>query len=254
MVFVPSAPLLVPQLAGPAAAETDPVRDATRAAGEHLAGVARRWVAVGAADPGRDPVRPEAYARGGDFGAYGVAVAVDLGPADVAGTHRLPLSMLIAGWLRGESGADAVDPHVIAADTTPQTCATIGRALAADLAAVAADEPIGILVVGDGSFALSAKSPGGGRDPSAVAVQEQIDTALTTGDVAALAALDPAACAAAGVGGRAAWQVAAGLCAGLIHAGRRPDACSVDVTARYVGAPFGVGYVVAEWTVTDVDG
>ncbi|MGC5258567.1 hypothetical protein ACPXCG_19675 [Gordonia sp. DT218] len=235
VVFVPSAPLLVPALSGPLAVDTDEVRAATRAAGRDLAVTASTWIAIGATDTGVDQV-----GTAGTFLPYGVDVPVFLGAGDVGGrpgdTRGLPLSLLIAGWLRAEAGAGVVTPVPVAAGATPEQCAQLGAEVAGRVDGQS--ERIGVLVVGDGAISLSPRAPGGGLRESAVRLQQLIDDALGSADAAALAGLDPEVCVAEGVGGRPAWQVAAALCAGRTMRGE----------LRYARAPFGVGYVVAVWT------
>ena len=247
VVFVPSAPLLVPRLAGPRATEAVPVRDAVRAAGARLSDLAPQWVAVGAADGRAAGPGPD-----GTFAPYGVDVRVSLrapGAADegsrllpaamdgaAAGNGTLPLSMLIAAWVREVAGAERVEPLIIDPDAPPEACLRTGRVLAEVLAA--AGRPVGVLVVGDGSTQLSPSAPGGGLVEESVVLNDRIAAAIGAGDRDLLAGLSPHDCARAGVGGRAAWQVAAGLCDGL----------PVSAVTHYVGAPFGVGYVVASWT------
>lgn len=243
VVFVPSAPLLVPEVAGPGATDTEAVRAATRAAGRELAGAATSWVAIGAGDD--DSTAPGGLA--GSFRRYGVDVAVSLGvpgprtrvpePEQAAAQHLdLPLSMLIAGWLRAESGVPRVEPVTTAPGSAAADCARLG----AELRTAVDSDParVGVLVVADGATALSARSPGGGLRPAAVDLQRRIDEALADADTAALAALDPEECAHAGVAGRPAWQVAAALCSGRRWVSR----------VLYRDAPFGVGYTVATWT------
>ncbi len=247
VVFVPSAPLLVPRLAGPAATDTEPVRDAAVSALRMAAEGIERWVAIGVSDEA---------ARGrlstphtGTFARFGVDVPVTLDPGRSDGATTtpapmatpMPLSMLIAGWLRGQVGVVRMGAMLVGRDTTPEECTRIGTELAAELeigGPGAEAVPIGVLVVGDGATALSAKAPGGGRRESAVVLQKVIDEAIGRPDPIGLAELGVADCEAEGVGGRAAWQVAVALCAGGELAAR------VD----YCAAPFGVGYTVARWT------
>jgi len=247
VVFVPSAPLLVPRLAGPRATEAVPVRDAVRAAGAALSALAPEWVAVGAADVGAAGRGPD-----GTFAPYGVDVHVSLrapGASDTghrllppsvadaaADAGRLPLSMLIAAWVRETAGAERVEPLIVDPGAAPDTCLRTGRALAEALATT--DRPVGVLVVGDGSTQLSPSAPGGGLVEESVEFNNRLVAAVGSGDRDLLAGLSPQDCDRAGVGGRVAWQVAAGLCDGL------PVAAVTD----YAGAPFGVGYVVASWT------
>lgn len=252
VVFVPSAPLLVPELAGPDAVDTVEVRSAVRDAGELLARHAPRWLAVGVDDvaAGRDAATsgrsrvPRSIPTTGGFGRFGVEVPVSLDAAherlDAESGGRMPLSMLIAGWLREQVGAESVRPVVVAPDTEPQAAAALGRALGAE---VSADpDAVGVLVVADGATALTPKAPGGPRREAAVRLQQRIDACIAKADVAALNDLDVAACAAEGVAGRAAWQVAAGI------VGDR----AVSAEQYYADAPFGVGYTVAAWTPGDL--
>ncbi|WHU49736.1 hypothetical protein QNM97_12540 [Gordonia sp. L191] len=304
-VFVPSAPLLVPELAGPDADDTRPVREATRSAVTALVDSATRWVAVGADDTATAPeaAGPDATVRTdrprcrtdvaatGTFARFGVDVPVTLDPAadttaeapsadTGADRTRLPLSMLIAAWLREQAGADRVTPVVLDPSASPEQCAAVGEEIAAALSTVS--EPVGLLVVGDGAIALSPKAPGGGERESAVRLQQRIDAALESADLSALAGLDVEECHAEGVGGRVAWQVAAAVArAAGTHTGVTPaelhppgldavgldavgldavgldavgldaaglDAAGLRAECLYAAAPFGVGYVVARWT------
>lgn len=246
VVFVPSAPLLVPELAGPAASDTGPVR---RAALDAVAGALGidRWMAVGTADGSTaglvgEPLR-------GTFARFGVDVPVtidsaitDVATADVAVTDPLPrmsLSALIAGWIAERMSLGPLSVCSVGSATPPAECVAVGTRLAARLDE--GSDAVGVLVVGDGSTALTDKAPGGGRRESAVALNDAIVAALGSADTDTLMALDPAKCDAEGVGGRVAWQVAAGL------VGDR----SVRAVPDFADAPFGVGYVVATWTVDD---
>jgi hypothetical protein len=218
IVIVPSAPVLVPELAGAAAAEIADLRKAVLTAS---AALPDRWVAIGAAAV--DAVWPPASA--GTFAGFGVDVAVGLSPhADHV--QELALCALITGWIRGQVRPDAraeVRSFTDADDALAQ-----GGALRT---AIDADpEPIGVLVVADGCNTLTPAAPGG-HDPDSVAVQAGLDDALAAGDTAGLATLP------ATVGGRAAFAVLAGLAGPATRA----------ATELYRGAPFGVGYTVAVW-------
>lgn len=249
IVVIPSAPLLVPELSGPAADDTVPVRDAVLAAGASLAAAASRWIAIGVAD------RPDTSARGrvnpripdcrqsGDFGAYGVPVPVSLPhpplPDRIEPPAPLPLSMLLAGWLGAQVSPRPVriDPVVLDPCCRPEVVRLAVRELSLAERPVS-DEPIGVLVIADGANALSPRAPGGGERASAWELQNRIDDAVVGADRETLAALGEAECAAEGVGTRAAWLALAQLLDG------RP---AWDVDARFRGAPFGVGYTVASF-------
>ncbi len=99
IAIVPSAPVMVPELAAAAAAETADLRDAALSA---VGGAARR----GGSRSGRRGRRQRLRAADsvGTFAGYGVDVPVGLsGPAAASGRApvRLPLCALITGWLRG---------------------------------------------------------------------------------------------------------------------------------------------------------
>lgn len=218
IVIVPSAPVLVPELAGAAAAEIADLRTAVLTAAAVLPD---RWTAIGAG--AADAMwAPESA---GTFAGFGADVAVGLSPhadrpADLA------LCALITGWIRGQVRPTAraeVRSVTPAGDASAQ-----GRALRAEIDAD--PEPIGVLVVADGCNTLTPGAPGG-HDPESVAVQAALDDALAGGDTAALQALPTS------VVGRAAFAVLAGL------AGPAPH----EATELYRGAPFGVGYTVALW-------
>ena len=98
---------------------------------------------------------------------------------------------------------------------------------------------VAVLAVGDGSARRSLKAPGH-LDPAAGPFDAAVAAALRDGDAAALAALDPAR------GGAAARRRRArrgARSAGWSATGRS------RATLRYDDAPFGVGYLVADWAV-----
>lgn len=223
IAIVPSAPVMVPELAGAAAAETADLRAAAIAAAAVLP---PRWVAVGVA--ATDTVSgPDTV---GTFAGYGVDVPVRLsGTADAAPT-ALPLCVLITGWLRGLARPEAVaEVRAFGAGTPEQAALTAGRALRAELDG--ADDAVGVLVVADGANTLTAAAPGGHR-PDSVPVQAALDDALAGGRVADLAGLPD------GIVGRVAYQVLAGLA----------EPAPRMTQERYRGAPYGVGYFVGLWT------
>jgi hypothetical protein len=226
--LTPSAPVLIPELAGAAAGEVVAMRaSALAAAGE----LPDRWIAVGVAGRSKGGgdriIEP---ATRGTFAGYGVDVAVMLAPDAPETVSELPLCALFAGWLRGQVNPDArVQVRAYAADLDADAALARGRALRDEIDRAA--EPIGILVVADGTNTLTPTAPGG-YDPDAAAVQAALDDALAAADVAALTRLPD------GVVGRVAYQVLAGL-AGI---GR----CAGRELAR--GAPYGVGYFAGVWT------
>ncbi|KAA1251457.1 hypothetical protein F0Q45_04230 [Mycobacterium simiae] len=224
IAIVPSAPVLVPELAGAAAAE---VADLTAAVMAAAAVLPPRWVAVGA---GRADEVVDSDAVG-TFAGFGVDLRVRLsergdGPPLPA---VLPLCALMAAWIRGQAkSAATAQVRVYAADHDADAAVRRGRGLRAEVDAVS--DPIGVLVVADGVNTLTPRAPGG-FDPSGAGAQLALYDALATGDVPALAQLPSS------VRGRVAFQVLAGLS----RAGPRM------AKELYRGAPYGVGYFVGVW-------
>lgn len=223
IAIVPSPPVMVPELASSAAAETEDLRAAAVSAAAQLP---PRWISVGvAATDGR--YGPDSV---GTFAGYGVDVRVALsGPATGEPT-AMPLCALITAWLRGLACPQAIaEVRTVRGDLGPDAAADLGRRLRAELDA--GPEQVGVLVVADGANTLTAAAPGG-HDPDSPRAQAALDDALATGDTAALMHLP------ATILGRAAYQVLAGL----TEPGPR------SAKELYRGAPYGVGYSVGVWT------
>jgi len=226
IALIPSAPVLVPELAGAAAAEVAEFHDAVIAAAAILP---NRWIAIGV---GQTDQIFEPATRG-TFAGYGVDVPVTLSGDAPDAVADLPLCALIAGWLRGQANPAArVEVRVYSADHDVDVALARGRALR-DALNEAAD-PIGVLVVADGANTLTPSAPGG-YDPDAEPVQTDLDDALATGNAVALTRLPN------GVIGRVAYQVLAGL--------TEPKPRAATELVR--GAPYGVGYFVGTWTPGD---
>ncbi len=227
IAIVPSAPVMVPELASSAAAELADLRAAVLAAAATLP---PRWIAIGVG-PADDVIGQE---RAGTFAGYGVDLRVALSPGAWAHGRRptddageLPLCALVTGWLRGQADAQArAEVRVYSDDLGDDAALTHGRRLRTDVDE--AGEPIGVLVVADGFHTLTPPAPGG-YDPGSVPMQADLDVALATGDTAALEHLPRA------VVGRVAYQVLAGL-------GKPRSAREL-----YRGAPYGVGYFAGVW-------
>jgi len=273
--LLPHPPLLVPDLAGGAAAELDQLRSACREALASVLAVSRAVVVIG-----EGPVWGVA-SRGarGSFAPYGTDVEVGLPggplPLDLPSLPEpvrldaLPLSLAVAAWLLGSLDADAdadgwaaAEPgHVpstagaaepaepvtspaavpsLAAVAVPSAlgpgaAVAVGRELAR---AVAASGPVGVIAMGDLSARRSAKAPGAFH-PAAARFDAGVARAVAAGDLHALATLDLGLAGELMVAGRAVLQVLAGTMegAGALH-GR----------ILYDDAPYGVGYVVAVLT------
>lgn len=236
IAVLPQPPLLLPELAGGAAVETEALRAACRETAAELAGATRTWIVVGADPGGRRSVEP---GTAGTFAGYGRDVAVVLpggrGAADDEGA-RLPLPLLIAGWAAAGTGAELrVRGELVGPDATPADCLALGAELAAG--AAACGDRVGLLVVGDGAARHTGKSPGG-FDERAEAFDAVVAAALDAADPEPLAELDPELGAAMWAAGRAPWQVLAG-------AARAGGAWSGSL--RHTSAPYGVAYHVALW-------
>jgi hypothetical protein len=226
IAIVPSAPVVVPELAGAAAAE---VADLTAAVLEAAALLPSRWIVVGtgAADSELGPD------SAGTFAGFGVDVRVGLSPHAVSGRAaepgELPLCALLAGWVRGQARPDATaQVRVYAGDHTADVALSRGRQLRVEVDRL--PDPIGVLVVADGANTLTPAAPGG-YDPSNAEAQLVLDDALASGYVAALARLPEP------ILGRVAFQVLAGL----TEPGPR------SAKELYRGAPYGVVYFAGAW-------
>ena len=228
--IMPSAPVLVPELAGAAAAE---VADLAAAVREAAAQLPARWIAVGTG-----PVDCVLDSNAvGTFAGFGVDVPVRLSPprgtppegSEVSEISELPLCALMAGWVRGQTQPEAsVQVRVWRGDRDVEAALSLGRRLRAEIDLV--PDPIGVLIIADGANTLTPAAPGG-YHPDDADAQLALDDALATGDVAALARLPEQ------ILGRVAFQVLAGL--------TEPGPRSVKELHR--AAPYGVGYFAGVW-------
>jgi hypothetical protein len=222
IALIPSAPVMVPELATGAAAELSDLRAAVFAAAGELP---ERWVAVGV-DSNDEVIGSDAV---GTFGGYGVDVRVGLAGGELVDATRLPLCALITGWVRGQvSPAVRAEVRVCSDELSGDAAVSRGRALRAELDGGA--DAVGVLVVADGANTLTQGAPGG-YDPDSGAVQARLDDALGSGDVGALIDLPK------GIVGRVAYQVLAGLA----------EAPPRESRELFRGAPYGVGYFVGVW-------
>ncbi|GED98164.1 hypothetical protein nbrc107697_22030 [Gordonia crocea] len=226
----------MPEVSGPGVGELEPIRSAVAQAVAEQAALSGSWWAVGSDDaPAPAPAAESAVPATGSFGGFGVDRRVALVDDPGAPVGHLPTAMLVAGWVRElATRRPAVTPVVVTPGADGDQCSRRGAQLAAEIAAAPGDAAL--LVVGDGAIHLSERAPGGGREPAAVELQEQIDAALASGDPAALRALPVESCDRWGASGWAPWQVAAACAPG-----------PATVRVGYSGAPFGVGYNVVTW-------
>ena len=221
IAIVPSAPVVVPELASGAAAELVDLREAVVTA---AASLPARWVVVGAGQADA-VVGPSAT---GTFAGYGVDVRVTLSPAAPEAPAELPLCALIAGWVRGQAKPEAHAEVRVYGDHDVDAAVARGRQLRAEIDEAA--DAIGVLVVADGANTLSAPAPGG-YDPDSIPTQAALDDALAAGDATALTRLPDT------IVGRVAYQVLAGL----------TEPAPRLAKELYRGAPYGVGYFAGAW-------
>jgi hypothetical protein len=233
VAVVPQPPLLVPELVAGHDPDAQLVRDECVAVAARLAKAARRWVAIAADSSSEEPVLlgPD---TAGTFRGYGVDVPVRLTFASTATPDpALPLPVLIAGWLREQAGAEEVrvwlvPPHLPAAE-----CQEFGRRLAASLDG----EPVGLLILGDGSHRHGERAVGR-PDERAAGFDEAVRRALAAADLDGLLALDAGLADSLGAIGRAPWQVLAGMAA-------NGQAWRCEHSRLLI--PFGVAYHLAVW-------
>lgn len=219
IAIMPSAPVLVPELAGVGTAdELAGLRAAVFAAAESLPA---QWIVIGAG-PERAVFGPDSVST---FAGFGADVTVRLSPQAGHGAD-LPLCALIGGWVRGrvQPAACARVTVVTDFDSAPDR----GRRLRAEIDEQPAT--VGVLVVADGANTLTQAAPGGYR-PRDLGAQRALDDALARGDTGALIGLPEP------ITGRAVFATLAGL------AGSGPRAAR----ELYRGAPYGVGYFVGVW-------
>jgi hypothetical protein len=216
----PSPPLLARELTGRDTVAPE-LRDACVAAAARLAGAGADVVAVvggGAVTRTWDPGDRL------DLSAYAPSPG-----AAATGKPDLPLALGVGALLLDIAGYTG--PRLLQAvgeSAPPRECLRLGASLAG------AAPSVGLLVVGDGSARRAPTAPGH-FDERAAPFDAAVRGAISGGDMAALAALDPLLAADLMATGRAAWQVLAGSLDGA-----RPAA-----EILYADDPFGVAYLVA---------
>ncbi|RCG26962.1 hypothetical protein DTL70_05880 [Streptomyces diacarni] len=227
----PCPPLLVPEIAGGAAAEMDAARAACYdAIGVLAAARPDQLHVIGPAEQAGRGTHPQG-ARG-SFAGFGVPLEVSLGKGEPA-RRDLPPSLAVGAWLldRTDWTSSPVEGLGVGEPLTRTRCQEAGGELAASADRVA------LLVMGDGSNCRTLKAPGY-FDERAAAFDAEAARALGAADTAALLALDEELAYDLGAAGRSSWQTLAGAAQGSGLAGR----------LLYDEAPYGVGYIVASWS------
>lgn len=255
---LPHPPLLVPEVAAGAADELAGLRATCGKAIDTVLGSDLQRVVVVGGGPARASFG--AGARG-SLAGFGVPVEVVVpGDAPTAcaptagaptakaevGEVVLPLSVAIGCWLLRDVRPGPARPgcpvvvEVVAAETSAQEAAELGGELAASA------DRVGLLVMGDGSAALSLKAPGYLVE-GATEWQRGVDQALGSADIEAVAALTADDARRFSAAGRAAWQVLAGAARGGGEPASERQGTSWIGTLLAAEAPYGVGYTVATW-------
>lgn len=217
--FLPHPPALVPGLTGGPVAELEPLQRAVTETIQWLLAVVPQRICLLGAGP--DERGFDGSARG-TMGGFGVPVSVGSG-----GGQRLPPSLTV-GWRLLEAAGYS------GGRTALSLPSSLSGARLDELArTVDADA---LLVMGDGSTRRHDDAPGTGHRQGR-AFDDTVAAALSDGDAAALAGLDPDLGDEVQAAGVPAWRLAGRLI------GARP----VQATLVAHAAPFGVGYFVATW-------
>ncbi|SDX76422.1 hypothetical protein SAMN05661080_01119 [Modestobacter sp. DSM 44400] len=219
VAFCPQPPLLVPAVAGAPSDAVSALRAAvTRTVQSMLDEMPEVVVVVGNGAP---HVR---FGPGdaGDLRGFGVDLEVPFAGRVRPDGRRLPLAHTLGAWLLDQAGHTGVRLGV-----GPE-----------DVADALADLPArtGVLAMGDGSARRSEKAPGH-LDPDAAPFDDAVAAALAAGNAAALAELDPVEGERLLAAGVPVWRGVGTALRGRPVVGH----------LRYAAAPFGVGYLVAEW-------
>lgn len=221
VAYCPAPPLLLPAIEGRPAAETTALRRACAEAVGALLAVRPDVVVVVGAGASAD----ERFGQGdgGDLRGFGVDLQVPFSGLIRPGGRRVPLAHTVGAWLLDEAGSDAMRIGVGPDD--------LGSFLAS------LPGPVAVLAMGEGSARRTVKAPGY-LDPAAEPFDAAVATALATGDVSALAALDVAEGERLLAAGTPTWRAV----------GAALDGRAFTARLHLDAAPFGVGYLVADWT------
>jgi hypothetical protein len=212
--------VLVPAVAGCAAHELDSLRAACVAVVEVLVQSSPDGIVV----VGAATVTGEILGTAGTLAPYGVPMRTGTGPT------TLPLAHTIGSWLLDLVGWEGLRTYWGAATGPVDPLVRAGSTIAER------HDRVALLVMGDASARRTEKAPGH-LDPRAADYDAAVEAALANGP-AAVRDLDGELAGELLVAGWPAWQVLAGA------AESQPWRAAV----RYAAAPYGVGYIVAEWS------
>ncbi len=240
VVFIPSAPLLLPSLNPDPLPSHVALREAVLRACAPLA-EASRVIVVGSPGAGQHPDGSAAESGAHLYEAelpgcepqFTGAAKADDGPF-------LPLALTIGRWALQAAGRspDAPLDMVLATGTPGEIRGSLAEPAVRDLRIAAGTA---LLVVGDGTATRAEKSPGHIVD-GAVALDDRIATMLGEGDLGALMRLTPELDATYGLDGRCAWQAAVAMVAASGAAVEGSELIAYS-------DPHLVAYFVAKWDV-----
>jgi hypothetical protein len=215
--FVPSAPLLVPGLAGGSAAADESLRAACREVVASLVRARPATIVVVAETPtaGAWPA-----AATWDFHGFGVP------PRPPADLPCLPWSLGLGAWLLDDAGWDGGRDYVGIAGEDASLPELTG--------------PVAFLAVGDGAV-RPGQSGSRSADDRAERFDDSVASWLAAGDAAGLAGLDDALARDLTVSGRLPWRAVASAVAGSAVE-------AAHLLCRQ--SPYGVCYLVARWRLT----
>jgi hypothetical protein len=222
VAFCPSPPLLLPEVEGRPDADTSALRRACAEAVTAMLAVRPEVVVV--VGDGAGPGQRFGAGDAGDLRAFGLDLRPPFDGRVRPGGHRVPLPHTLGARLLDDAGYAGSRVGVGPADLAQ---------LLRDLPG-----PMGVLVMGDGSARRTVKAPGY-LDEAAVPFDAAVARALADGDADALAGLDPAEGERLLAAGVAAWRAVGAALTGRAITGR----------LHLDAAPFGVGYLVADWVV-----
>jgi hypothetical protein len=221
VAFCPASPLLLPPVAGRAAEETADLRTSCLDAVRSMLTPAPDLVVVIGDAPAGARYGP------GDVGSLrglGIDLCLPFAGPSADGVARVSLPHSVGAWLLDEAGSTAARIGV-----APDGLAGVLLQGSAQTA---------VLVMGDGSARRTTRSPGW-WDPAAEPFDDAVAAALAAGDAAALASLDPADGERLLAAGVLAWRAVGAALTGRV----------ITARPRHSAAPFGVGYLVADWSV-----
>jgi len=242
-VVVPGPPALVPELMGSAAHELDALRQATDSA---LSGAVSDLLAVSSDSPSSGPVvaqlvivgpgEPGEFEAAGpvSFGSFGRGVSI-LALAEGKRTdNELPTPLMVARYLASRDVAAHPEHSELWASarwiTTSGADATaLGEKLGGEGTRIA------LILVADGALCHGPKAPRA-EDPRAEAYDDEVCDVLASGQLSRLTQIDADLGDELGASGPQVWPV-------LFTAAARDGIGEV----LWYGAPYGVGWAVAEW-------